>query len=392
MAEEDKKKSFWETLPGIITAIGVLLGGLTGVAALVDALNSGAKESTPKAEPLAVVHAAPAVLTANDAVEKRAAELERQLASAKEKAQQEADAAKAEAERVKAEAAEAKARAVELEKKLAESGKATAAEQLKVETAKPAPQAVAVEPKQGDTMIDKVTGMVLVYIPGGCFMMGQTDEEKWLLVAELGLHGYQEGYLGEVPMHKVCVNSFWMGKYEVTQRQWKNVMGANPSAFDNDDNNPVDRVSWNNAQNFINTLNKFIGKAYRLPTEAEWEYACRAKGSGRYCGGDDLDAVAWHKGNSGDTTHAVGGKQVNGFGLYDMSGNVWEWCADWYDSGYYASSPQSNPLGPESGSNRVIRGGSWGNSPLLVRTAYRSGFTPDYRGSSLGFRLVLSGQ
>ncbi|CAK8723533.1 MAG: Formylglycine-generating enzyme, required for sulfatase activity, contains SUMF1/FGE domain [Candidatus Electronema aureum] len=339
MADEDKKKSFWETLPGVITAVG---GLLVGVAAVIAALNEGAtKENTPKAEPLAV-------LTANDAAEKRAAELERQLAefaSAKEQAQQEADAAKAELARVKAASAQVQAKA---------------------------------ELKQGDSMNDDATGMKLAYVPSGCFMMGSSTDDEG--------HENDEG-----PVHKVCVDSFWMGQYEVTQGQWEKVMGANPSEFKKGGNYPVERVSWNDVQDFIKKLNSSsTGNSYRLPTEAEWEYACRANSSSRYCGGNDVNAVAWHGESISDgSTHPVGGKQANGFGLYDMSGNVWEWCADQYDSGYYASSPQSNPVGSESESYRVLRGGGWGSMPRDVRAANRCGPTHSIYGSGVGFRLVL---
>ncbi len=144
-------------------------------------------------------------------------------------------------------------------------------------------------------------------------------------------------------------------------------------------------LSWDDAQDFIKKLNSSTGRSYRLPTEAEWEYACRAGGSGKYCGGDDVDTVAWYKKNSGDSTHPVGGKQANAFGLHDMSGNVYEWCADWYGKDYYDSStPQSNPVGPESGWYRVVRGGSWDSSSTWMRAAHRF-----VSASPSGFRLVL---
>jgi formylglycine-generating enzyme required for sulfatase activity/uncharacterized caspase-like protein len=234
-------------------------------------------------------------------------------------------------------------------------------------------------PKQGDTMTDPTTGMELVYVPGDCFWRGSPENEKG--------RDKDEG-----PVRVIRVDGFWMGKYEVTQEQWQKVMSANPFNFKKGDSYPVENVSWDDVQDFIKKLNSSTGKSYRLPTEAEWEYACRAKGSGKYCGGDDLDAVAWYDKNSGSSIHAVGGKQANAFGLHDMSGNVWEWCADWYGKYYYASSPQSNPLGPESGSGRVIRGGSWYFSPRVVRSANRDGYAPDNRSFDLGFRLVLSGQ
>jgi formylglycine-generating enzyme required for sulfatase activity len=215
--------------------------------------------------------------------------------------------------------------------------------------------------------------MKLVYVPGGCFMMGSSADDN----------DHQED---EGPVHKVCVDSFWMGQYEVTQGQWEKVMGENPSKFNKGGNYPVETVSWSDAQGFIKKLNSRAGKSYRLPTEAEWEYACRAGGSSKYCGGNDVDAVAWYEKNSGTTTHTVGGKKANSFGLYDMSGNVWEWCADWYGRSYYVSSTQDNPQGPDSGSDRVIRGGT---TIWSARAAYRNERSPVNRNYYFGFRLVL---
>ncbi|MCW5206790.1 SUMF1/EgtB/PvdO family nonheme iron enzyme [Desulfobulbus sp. F5] len=315
------------------------------------------------------------------AAEKRATELERQLAeiaSAKEKAQQEADAANVEAELVKAEVIAVKARADEAERK-AKAAIAVAAQLVAADAQAQAEADAAkeAEPKQGDSINDDATGMKLAYVPSGCFMMGSSTDDEG--------HENDEG-----PVHKVCVDSFWMGQYEVTQGQWEKVMGANPSKFKKGGNYPVERVSWNDVQDFIKKLNSSTGKSYRLPTEAEWEYACRANSPGKYCGGDDIDALAWHSKNSGDSTHPVGGKQGNGFGLYDMSGNVYEWCADWYGKDYYASSSQSNPVVPNSGSNRVIRGGAWLSPLRFGRAAFRNWSRPDNSEGYLGFRLVLS--
>ncbi len=228
-----------------------------------------------------------------------------------------------------------------------------------------------------EIVIDHVTGMKFVSVPAGCFQMGSPDNE-------------QERESDEGPVHKVCVDSFQMGKYEVTQGQWQKITGENPVDFKKGDMYPVEKVSWNDAQEFINTLNAKSGKNYRLPTEAEWEYACRANDSGKYCGGDDVDALGWHKKNSGNrSTRPVGGKQANKFGLYDMSGNVWEWCADWSGENYYNSSPQDNPTGPSSGSHRVFRGGTWQHISKIMRAANRGGSAPDTRSDDLGFRLVL---
>ncbi len=166
-------------------------------------------------------------------------------------------------------------------------------------------------------------------------------------------------------------------------------MGNNPAKFKKGGNYPVESVSWDDAQQFIKKLKSPTGKSYRLPTEAEWEYACRAGGSGKYCGSNKLDAVAWHQGNSGEATHAVGGKAANDFGLYDMSGNVREWCADWYDKGYYASSPQDNPTGPDSGKGRVLRGGGWSSNPRGCRATDRFDDSREHKVDALGFRLVL---
>ena len=196
----------------------------------------------------------------------------------------------------------------------------------------------------------------------------------------------------EKPVHEVCVDDFYIGKYEVTQGQWKAIMGNNPSSFSScGDNCPVEKVSWNDIQDFIGKLNSKTGKNYRLPTEAEWEYAARSGGkSEKYSGGNDIDSVAWYGSNSGRKTHPVGQKAANGLGLYDMTGNVWEWVSDWYSSSYYSESPKNNPKGPNSGSHRLLRGGGWHGNSRNSRTAYRHGHSPDFRDVSDGFRLAGS--
>ncbi|XOF33319.1 MAG: SUMF1/EgtB/PvdO family nonheme iron enzyme [Candidatus Electrothrix sp. YB6] len=231
-------------------------------------------------------------------------------------------------------------------------------------------------PKRGDTMTDTITGMEFVYIPKGCFQMGSPPDEK-------------DRKEDEGPVHEVCVDGFWMGKYEVTQREWKKIMTHNPSNFKASGRCPVGNVSWEDVQEFISELNRETGKRYRLPTEAEWEYACRAGGSGKYCGGDRINELAWYDGNSGNKTHPVGQKKKNAFGLYDMSGNAWEWCADWYSSNYYKFSPHNNPTGPASGRGRVARSGSWFNFRDGCRAADRYGIEPNDHFQGLGFRLVL---
>ncbi|MCI5224133.1 MAG: formylglycine-generating enzyme family protein, partial [Candidatus Electrothrix sp. AR4] len=228
-----------------------------------------------------------------------------------------------------------------------------------------------------ETTTDSITGMEFVSVPSGCFMMGSPPDEE----------GRRDD---EGPVHKVCVDGFWIGKYEVTQEQWQKITGKNPAEFQRGDNYPVENVSRNDAQKFLAELSKKSGRKYRLPTEAEWEYACRAGGSGRYGGGDDLDAVAWYSVNSGYSTHPVGGKQANDFGLHDMSGNVWEWCGDWYKKDYYSSSPQDNPTGPASGTQLVLRGGSWNYHPDFNRCSIRKWDIQSFRNDLVGFRVVFS--
>ncbi len=216
-------------------------------------------------------------------------------------------------------------------------------------------------------------GIEMIFVKGGTFQMGDT---------------FGDGDSNEKPVHTVTVGDFYMSKYEVTQKTWKSVMGNNPSHFSGCDDCPVEQVSWNDAQEFIRKLNQKTGKKYRLPYEAEWEYAARSGGkSEKYSGGANLDAVGWYNGNSGSKTHPVGQKQPNGLGLYDMTGNVWEWCEDWYSDSYYSQSPSYNPKGPGSGTSRVLRGGSWFWIPRFVRASVRFGFIPDGRNDIGGFRL-----
>ena len=217
----------------------------------------------------------------------------------------------------------------------------------------------------------------MVRVEGGTFTMGATSEQG------------SDADSDEKPAHQVTLSSFNIGKYEVTQEEWQAVMGSNPSGFKGV-KHPVENVSWNDCQEFIRKLNSMTGKHFRLPTEAEWEYAARGGNKSRgykYAGSNDHGSVAWYDGNSGSKTHDVGQKQPNELGLYDMSGNVWEWCQDW--KGSYSSGSQTNPTGPSSGSYRVIRGGSWRSSAGYCRVALRSYYTPDNRYIALGLRLVL---
>ena len=194
---------------------------------------------------------------------------------------------------------------------------------------------------------------------------------------------------GEEPVHQVTLSTYSIGETEVTQALWEAVMGSNPSNFKGG-SLPVERVSWEDCQTFIQKLNQLTGKRFRLPTEAEWEYAARGgnKSRGyRYAGSNTIGDVAWYEDNSGNQTHPVKAKQANELGLYDMSGNVWEWCQDWY--GDYSSSSQTNPKGPSSASLRVIRGGSWFYDAGYCRVSLREWSLPGYRGFDLGLRLAL---
>ena len=218
----------------------------------------------------------------------------------------------------------------------------------------------------------------MVKVEAGSFDMGATPE-------------MENPDASEKPVHRVTLtNNYNIGKYEVTQALWQAVMGNNPSYFKGEDL-PVEQVSWNDCQDFISKLNAMTGKKFRLPSEAEWEYAARGGKKSRgyqYSGSNTLGDVAWNDGNSGSKTHAVGTKQPNELGIYDMTGNVWEWCQDWYGS--YSSSPQTNPTGAVSGSGRVYHGGSWVSSARDCRSSYRGLSTPGARSFILGLRLVLS--
>lgn len=217
----------------------------------------------------------------------------------------------------------------------------------------------------------------MVEVRGGTFRMGATSEQGC------------DAYDWEKPVHSVTLSGYYIGKTEVTQALWKAVMGSNPSYFNGDDL-PVECVSWDDCQEFIRKLNSLTGQHFRLPTEAEWEFACRGGNNSlgyKYSGSDNIDNVAWYDGNSGDKTHPVATKSANELGIYDMSGNVWEWCCDWY--GDYTSGALTNPKGPESGSLRVPRGGSWNGNAGCCRSSLRIDFIPTYRLNDLGLRLAL---
>jgi len=218
----------------------------------------------------------------------------------------------------------------------------------------------------------------MVFVEGGIFMMGSdvaSDDAK--------------------PIHQVFLDDYYIGKYEVTQQQWEAVMGNNPSYFKGE-NLPVETITWDDVQQFILNLNKITGKQYRLPTEAEWEFAARGGNQSndhQYSGSDILDDVGWYIENSRTSTHVVGTKSPNELGIYDMSGNVIEWCNDWYEHGYYSISPERNPQGAKTGGSdkyKIIRGGSYVSSERYSRVTLRSWATFSDKGQGVGFRLSLS--
>ncbi len=224
-------------------------------------------------------------------------------------------------------------------------------------------------------------GMEFALIPIGSFDMGCSS-------------GDTDCESDESPQHKVTLTrSFYLGIYEVTQGQWNAIMGNNPSYFPKcGENCPVEQVSWDEIQIFIQKLNSKEGtNTYRLPTEAEWEYAARAGTKTRYYWGNTIDSsYLYYEGSSGKGTHQVGQKKPNGFGLYDMSGNVWEWVQDIFDESYYKNSSSTHPGGADLGTYRVSRGGSWYNDSRMNRISYRNNHTPDYRFYNLGFRIAKS--
>ena len=233
-----------------------------------------------------------------------------------------------------------------------------------------------VEVNSGRFMVNGVS-FEMVRVEGGTFRMGATSEQE------------DEADSDEKPVHGVTLSSYYIGKTEVTQALWQAVMGSNPSRFEGSDL-PVECVSWNDCQEFIQKLNRLTGRNFRLPTEAEWEFACRGGNNSRgykYSGSNNLGSVAWYEDNSGGQTHPVGTKAPNELGIFDMSGNVWEWCNDWY--GNYTSNSQTNPTGSQSGSDRVYRGGSWYGIARNVRSSNRDYINPANRNYDLGLRLAL---
>jgi len=229
--------------------------------------------------------------------------------------------------------------------------------------------------------IDLGSGVMMefVLIPVGEFDMGSPSSED-------------DRCDDEGPVHHVKISKpFYMGKFQVTQEQYRAVTGTNPSNFSGN-KLPVENVSWYDAVEFCYILSDKEGKTFRLPTEAEWEYACRAGSQTRFCFGNDvasLGAYRWYYDNSVAQTHPVGQKRPNAFGLYDVHGNIYEWCQDWYDCNYYSRSPVMDPPGPSGGTSRVLRGGNCHSSPSFCRSAFRDWSPPDRRSKNFGFRVVL---
>ena len=237
-------------------------------------------------------------------------------------------------------------------------------------------------PVNGDHLVsptrfhDAVCGLEMVFVPSGAYMMGDT---------------LSQGIEDEKPVHMVTLDAFYIGRFPVTQKQWLDLMTENPSQFTGP-GHPVEQVCWGDVLAFAGKLTAAHEGRYqfRLPTEAEWEYAARSGGLDElYAGGKDIDAVAWYEANSQGRTHPVGGKASNGLGLYDMSGNVWEWCQDTYLEDAYSRHAPNNPIIQADGADRVIRGGSWNLDAWSARCSRRFNFRADFFGPGLGFRLVM---
>lgn len=231
------------------------------------------------------------------------------------------------------------------------------------------PTALA-EPEAGSEWTEPKTGMEFVWVPSGCFRMGGTD---WSY---------------EAPIHKVCVKGFWLGKYEVTQAQYQRVTGGNPSRHSLAQN-PVDNVSWEDVQNFNARMKDVTGTRVRLPSEAEWEYACRAgHDGGKYCGnGDNPNDMAWYNANSYHQSRPIGRLKSNDWGLHDMSGNLWEWVQDCWHENFDGAPTDGSVWQGGQCPMRVLRGGSWCNDSTYARAAFRYGNDPD-GGECSGFRVV----
>ena len=262
----------------------------------------------------------------------------------------------------------------------AQNSSAKQSESAKDTSSQPSPQASQSSQVLTETLLGNIK-LEMVKIPVGSFLMGSADNDA-------------SAYDSEKPQHRVDLQEFYLGKYPVTQEQYQAVRGNNPSHFHNKPQNPVEKVSWNDVQEFCQKLNQQTGKKYRLPNEAEWEYACRAGTQTHYYFGDNAEQLreyAWYRDNSGSTTHLVGQKKPNNWGLYDMHGTVWEWCEDrWYEN--YGDSPKDGGSWNENysqSSAKVLRGGSWSGYARDCRSANRGWNYADFRGFGIGFRVAL---
>jgi len=225
-------------------------------------------------------------------------------------------------------------------------------------------------------VVEPRTGIELIFVSAGCFEMGDTGGD---------------GSENERPVHTVSLSGFYLGRVPVTQGQWMRLMPENPSRFQKGDTYPVEQVRWEDVGAFLDALNRVGDGHFRLPSEAEWEYAARSGGKPeRYSGGDRVEDVAWFEANSGGTTHPVGQKKPNALGLCDMSGNVWEWCLDRFDPAAYPLHPPRDPVWEQGGLDRVIRGGSWNLDAWSARCTRRFGYPPGFAGPALGFRVLMA--
>ena len=346
----------------LVAVVLVVIAVLTSVAVFVQ--QSNRREKAERERLIAMAERA-----RQDSIADAQAEMQRQAREAEERRQAEEARQKAAQERER-QAAKAKAE----QERLAQQERERQEEARKQREAEARRRATS-----NRTIRVGNVSFEMVYVQGGTFRMGATVEQG------------EDAYGDEEPVHSVTLSDFHIGKYEVTQGLWKEVMGENPSHNKAGDNYPVERVSWEDCQRFIERLNSRTGLNFRLPTEAEWEYAARGGQKSRgykYSGSTyDLGSVAWYEGNSGNRTHPVGQKQANELGLYDMSGNVWEWCQDW--KGAYSSSSQRNPSGPASGARRVLRGGGYYDCAGRCRVSYRNFSDPGNRNFN-GLRLVLA--
>lgn len=226
-----------------------------------------------------------------------------------------------------------------------------------------------------DTVKRVLPKIEMVFVQGGKIKIGSID-----------------GQADERPVRTVEIKSFYIGKFEITQKQWKMVMQKNPSNFNNCDDCPVEKVCWKDANEFIKYLNKLSKKKFRLPTEAEWEFAAKGGIKSKdfvFSGSNNIEEVAWFRGNSQNKSHAVGSKKPNELDIYDMTGNVAEWCSDWYMEKYYSGAPSENPQGPQNGELKVLRGGSWRSNEAICKNTFRSAFKPNKAFAVYGFRVAL---